>query len=169
MKIRFDVNNAEGRSALIRAGLGEALASLTRESQPNWGGFTAAQMVEHLLWGFEISTGRLTVAAATSEEWQQKARAFLHDRRPMPRGFENPLLRDGLPPLRFGSLPEAVTSLASEARLFLELSFSDPQSRRIHPVFGACSVEEWSRIHFKHCVHHFLQFSLVEVDEGIVS
>ena len=122
-------------------------------------------MVEHLLWGFELSTGGLTIAAATSEEWQQRARAILFDHRFLPRGFENPTLRGGLPPLRFDSLAEAVNAATSEARRFLNLSSTEPQSRRIHPVFGPCSAEEWSRIHFKHCVHHLLQFGLIEVDE----
>ena len=167
MRVRFDVNDGQGRHAFIHDDLGEALASLTPESRPNWGGLNAAQMVEHLLWAFEVSTGRLAVAAGTSEEWQQKARAFLRDNRPMPRGFENPLLRDGLPPLRFGSLDEARDALITEARRFLDLSASDPHARRVHPVFGVCSAEEWSRVHFKHGVHHLLQFGLVEIDEGI--
>jgi len=166
MKVRSDVNDAYGRSALIGTGLGEALRTLTPETQPRWGGFTPAQMVEHLLWAFEVSTGRVIVASSMPEEWQQKARAFLHDNRPMPRGFENPLLKDGLPPLRFRSLLEAVDALTREASRFLELAASEPHARRVHPIFGASSVEEWSRIHFKHGVHHLLQFGLIEVDEA---
>ena len=165
MKVRFDVNDAEARDELIGVGLGDAFQSLVPQAVPSWGGFSAAQMVEHLLWGFEVSTGRQAAAAATPEEWQRKARAFLHDHRPMPRGFENPLLKNGLPPLRFRSLLEATVAATREARRFLDLSSADPWSRHIHPVFGDCSMEEWSRIHFKHCVHHLLQFNLIEVEE----
>ena len=66
MKIRFDVNDAEGRNEFIGGSLCDALGSLATESQPRWGAFTAAQMVEHLLWGFELSTGRRVADAATS-------------------------------------------------------------------------------------------------------
>ena len=163
MKIRFDVNDALGRSTFIGRTLGDALASLSTESRPLWGGFTAAQMVEHLLWGFELSTGRRIAEAATSEEWQRKARAFLHDDRLMPRGFESPPLKDGVPPLLFSSIPEALSALTAETARFLEAAASEPASRRVHPVFGACSVEEWSRIHFKHGVHHLMQFGLIEL------
>ena len=164
MKVRFDVNDPAGRNAFIRAGLPEALKSLTPGTRPRWGALTAAHMVEHLLWGFELSTGRLVLEPATSEEWQRKARAFLHDHRETPHGFENPYLRDGLPPLRFGALTLAIDALTSEGQRFVELAAADTEVRRAHPVFGWCSMEEWSRIHFKHGVHHLLQFGLIEVE-----
>ena len=166
MKVRFDVNDSVLRAAFIDPGLAEALGSLSPERQPLWGSFTPAQMIEHLLWAFEVSTGRVVVTCSMSEEWLHKARGFLHDNRPMPRGFENPLLREGLPPLRFATIPEAVRALALEARRFVDLSSSHPASRHIHPVFGPAAPEEWSRMHFKHGVHHLLQFGLIEVEEA---
>lgn len=165
MRVRFDVNDAAVRDEFIGAGLGEALLSLLPETRPNWGALSAAHMVEHLLWGFEVSTGRQDATASTSDEWQQKARVFLHDHRLMPRGFENPLLKGGLPPLRYDTLAQAIEAVVREAHRFLDLAAADVDARRVHPVFGACSMEEWSRIHFKHAVHHLLQFNLIEVDE----
>lgn len=166
MNTRCDVNDDVLRAAFIDRGLAEGLGSLSPERKPRWGSFTAAQMIEHLLWAFEVSTGRVVVTCSVSEEWLHKARGFLHDNRPMPRGFENPWLREGPPPLRFATIPEAVEALALEARRFLDLSSSDPASRHIHPVFGPASPEEWSRMHFKHGVHHLLQFDLIEVEEA---
>jgi hypothetical protein len=167
MRILFDVNDAAVRSAFLGQGLAEALAPLAQDRKPQWGGFTAQQMVEHLLWAFEISTGRITVACPMPEDWQAKARGFLHSNRPTPQNFENPHLREGVPALRFDSIPPAVLALQAEARRFLELSESDPGTRYVHPVFGPATVEEWSRTQFKHCVHHFLQFDLIEVEEKV--
>jgi hypothetical protein len=166
MKLRVDVNDSSGRDALILSGLTDALKRLRPESPAAWGGMNAREMVEHLLWGFEVSTGRVQVGCDLPEERRAKAQSFLLDNRPMPRNFENPLLKQGLPPLRFEQLPAAIEALQAEARRFLDLSRSDPTSRRTHPVFGPCTVEAWSRVHFKHCVHHLLQFDLIEA-EGV--
>lgn len=167
MKVQFDVNDAAGRDHFIAELLGEALGRLAPDRKPEWGGFTAPQMVEHLVQAFEISTGRLKVACATPEDWRIKARRFLHDNRPMPHGFDSPLLRDGAPPLRFETIPHAIEALRNEARRFLDLSASDPDSSHMHPVFGECNASEWSRVHFKHGVHHLLQFGLIEVEEVV--
>lgn len=161
--IRFDIHDAAGRDRLLES-LGAALQPLTADRPPVFGTMNAQQMVEHLLWTFEISTGAATVTCPMPEEWQKRARSFLNDDRLTPRGFENPHLKEGLPRLRFADLEGAVAALESEARRFLDLHRADPQVRRVHPVFGPCTLDEWSRAHFKHCVHHLLQFGLIEME-----
>ena len=37
----------------------------------------------------------------------------------------------------------------------------------MHPIFGPISLEEWGRTHYKHGVHHLLQFGLLEVEAEI--
>jgi uncharacterized damage-inducible protein DinB len=164
MKIRFDVNDARGRSEFLTTQLCEALSALPPDRKPVWGGFSAAQMVEHLLSVFELSTGKTSSGTSLPEAFQVKARAFLQDNRPMPRGFESPLHKNGVPPLRFETIPEAIEALRVESKAFLELCASHPDSVRVHPAFGPCSPDEWSRMHFKHGVHHLVQFGLVEVE-----
>ncbi len=164
MKVRFDVNDVQGRTRFLTKTLCEALSALPPDRKPAWGGFTAAQMVEHLLSVFELSTGKTTSGSSLPEEFQVKARAFLRDNRPMPRGFESPLHKNGVPPLRFESIPMAVEALRLESKAFLELGAADPGPARVHPAFGPCTPDEWSRMHFKHGVHHLLQFGLLEVE-----
>ncbi len=164
MKVRFDVNDLEGRNRFLATTLCEALSALPPDGKPAWGGLSAAQMVEHLLSVFELSTGKATSGSSLPEEFQVKARAFLQDNRPMPRGFESPLHKNGVPPLRFESISSAVEALRLESKMFLELSATDPGSLRVHPAFGPCTPEEWSRMHFKHGVHHLLQFGLIEIE-----
>jgi len=163
MNLHFDVNDRSARESLLGESLGSLLEKADPDRKPVWGSMSLQQMVEHLLWTFEISTGRVSVPCPMPLEWQEKARPFLLDNRETPRGFENPLLKDGLPSLRFAKPSEAVFALRDEARRFLELSSSQPETRRVHPVFGALVPEEWSRTHFKHCAHHLLQFGLIEL------
>jgi len=164
MKIRFDVNDARVRNEFLTTALCDSLAALLPDRKPVWGGFSAAQMVEHLLAVFELSTGKTTSGSSLPEEFQVKARAFLKDNRPMPRGFESPLHKNGVPPLRFESIPMAVEALRIESRTFLEQGVADPLCVWVHPAFGPCSLEEWSRMHFKHGVHHLLQFGLIDIE-----
>jgi oxepin-CoA hydrolase/3-oxo-5,6-dehydrosuberyl-CoA semialdehyde dehydrogenase len=160
--IPFDVNNGEVRSAFFRHLLCDALAALRDGSQPRWGRMTAQQMVEHLAWTFEVSTGKAYVECSVPEARRGRMKAFLYDDRPMLREFMNPALVAGLPPLRTAGLAEARTALRVEVDRFLELCRATPDALHTHPVFGPIGTEEWARSHFKHGYHHLLQFDLVE-------
>lgn len=166
MKVRFDVNDVEARHEFLATTLVAALSKLPFDRKPEWGGLSAAQMVEHLLSVFELSTGKAASESALPEAFQVKARGFLQDNRPMPRGFESPLHRNGVPPLRYEAIPSAVEALRLESRAFLDLCASEPDSVLVHPAFGPCTRDEWSRIHFKHAIHHLLQFGLIEVESA---
>lgn len=160
--IRFDVNDAELREAFLRGLLMDALASLGDGSKSRWGRMTAQQMVEHLAWSFELSTGRAQVECPTPEAELERMKRFLYRNRPSPPDFMNPALVDGLPPLRHRSLDEARAALGAEMARFLEHARAEPDAVHTHPVFGPIRMEEWSRTHFKHAYHHLLQFGLVE-------
>ena len=162
-KIHFDVNDAGLRRSLLGETMAEALQALGPDEPARWGRMTAQQMVEHLLWAVEMSTGRMEIRCPVPEEQQARMRKFLYKNMPMPREFENPLLVGGLPALRYPGLPQAAAALADEARRFLESAEAAPPPR-VHPVFGAIGHEEWSRAHFKHACHHLMQFGLLEVE-----
>jgi hypothetical protein len=76
----------------------------------------------------------------------------------------NPLLKEGLPPLRFSSLGEAKKALMAEVDRFIIHSRDEPEAVHVHPIFGAIGMEEWSRTHFKHAAHHLAQFGLLELE-----
>ena len=160
--IPFDVNNRERRSRFFDPLLVEALVSLEEGARPRWGAMTAQQMVEHLQWGFEVSTGRVVLECTVPEARRARMKPFLFDDTPMMHDFRNPALAAGLPALRHPGLPEARAALATEVRRFLDYERSSPGAVHTHPVFGAITVEEWGRAHFKHAYHHLLQFDLIE-------
>jgi oxepin-CoA hydrolase/3-oxo-5,6-dehydrosuberyl-CoA semialdehyde dehydrogenase len=158
----FDVNDSQVRAAFFRDQLGQALAALEENSPPRWGAMTAQQMVEHLQWGFELSTGRATVECTVPEARRERFKAFLRDNTPMMHEFRNPALAAGLPPPRHPSLADARQALAESVSRFLDEERSAPGAVYTHPVFGPITVEEWGRAHFKHAYHHLLQFDLIE-------
>ena len=164
MKVRFDVNDATNRDLFLEAILPQALAGLTSDRRALWGQMTAQQMVEHLLWTFDISVGDAVSPCPVPEEKRRTLRVFLFDNRPTPRGFESPVLKAGLPPLRFGSIEEAIMELRRQVAAFLSQDAAARSVERIHPLFGPLDGEGWSRNHFKHGVHHLQQFDLIEVE-----
>ena len=157
----FDVNDAALREAFLREGLSAALAALTPEARPRWGAMAAQQMVEHLAWTFEVSTGRVRVACPFPPAKQQRYKAFLYDNTPTPHGVANPEHAGGLPPLRYPSLLEARAAVQQEVARFFEQQARDPGALFTHPLFGDVASEEWSRTHYKHAHHHLLQFDLI--------
>jgi oxepin-CoA hydrolase/3-oxo-5,6-dehydrosuberyl-CoA semialdehyde dehydrogenase len=167
MPIAVSVDHPQTRERYLRHMLRECLDALRDDAVPRWGGMSAQQMVEHLLWSFEASTGKVVLTCPFPAEKLELLRPFLYDDRPARPGFRNPLLEAGLPPLRFPGLEASTSALAGEADVFLKAWRSTPRLSRTHPVFGELTLDEWSRAHVKHCVHHFEQFGVVP--EGIVA
>jgi hypothetical protein len=56
LKIRFDVDDFSLRDTFLRTFFFGALDGLRPETPALWGHMTAQQMVEHLMWTFEVST-----------------------------------------------------------------------------------------------------------------
>lgn len=159
--ILFEVNDPDLRERFFRHLLFDALSGLRENIPPTWGKMTARQMVEHLVWAAEISTGRVQAECFFPEEQRERLKAFLHDNRPTPHEFQNPALAAGLLPLRYSGLAAATAALRAEMDRFLREAVATPSTARMHPVFGPIGSEAWARSHFKHCYHHLLQFGLI--------
>jgi oxepin-CoA hydrolase/3-oxo-5,6-dehydrosuberyl-CoA semialdehyde dehydrogenase len=162
--IRFDVNDKDLRQVFLREVLPQAIERLERDMHPGWGRMSAQQMVEHLVWAFDLSTGDRQAECTLAEDQRERIKAFLYDNRPSPRDFMNPALTAGLPPLQHAGLPEARAALHSAIGRFLDPS-RPAGVRHTHPLFGPMDREEWSRTHFKHAWHHLSQFALIAVTE----
>jgi hypothetical protein len=119
------------------------------------------EMIEHLIWAFELSTGQARTECLVPEAEVPPTKKFLYDNRPTPHEFMNPALAAGLPPLRYGSLREAARALARELERFINGPRSGEQLYT-HPILGPIGYDEWHRTHYKHTYHHLLQFGLIE-------
>jgi oxepin-CoA hydrolase/3-oxo-5,6-dehydrosuberyl-CoA semialdehyde dehydrogenase len=164
IKLRYDVDDSALRDSFLRAVFFGALDPLRPDHRPRWGRMTAQQMVEHLVWAFELSTGRAQVECSIPDDQLPRMKRFLYHNRPSPPEFMNPALRDGLPALRFPGIPDAAAALQVEVDRFLHHARTSPTAIHTHPVFGPIGIEDWSRTHFKHCAHHLQQFGLLEVE-----
>ena len=112
MKVVFDVNDFSLRDTFLRTFFFGALDALTPDLRPRWGLMTAQQMVEHLVWTFEVSTGRAEVECPTPEDQIEHLKKFLYRNRPTPQEFMNPALTEGLPALRYPDLRQARTAFS---------------------------------------------------------
>jgi hypothetical protein len=157
----WSVDDATARDLFLRHTVSTLLEPLLPETLPRWGGMRPQDMVEHLVWAFELSTGKARVDCQMPEPQIARARAFLASDRPMPREFKNPTLVGGLPPLRYASLREAKLALGREIQSFLEQS-AEPARIYMHPVFGEIGLPDWQRMHYKHAYHHLQQFGLID-------
>jgi oxepin-CoA hydrolase/3-oxo-5,6-dehydrosuberyl-CoA semialdehyde dehydrogenase len=164
-RLRVDVNDVGAREAFLYQGVNDALVALDAGAPAQWGHMTAQQMVEHLSWSYEVSTGRRVVRCPIPEAKREAWKQFLFDNRPMMREFRNPALVDGLPALRHEGLAAAIAAARADADAFRRHAASAaPDARHLHPVFGPLSAEEWARAHYKHFIHHLQQFGLVTAD-----
>jgi hypothetical protein len=159
--IPFTPQDHEARDAFLRRSVQAALQNLNEDTTPQWGAMTARQMVEHLIWAFDISTGDIETGCLVPEERRRAIRPFIFSDAQNRRNVAHPSLLGGLPPLRFDDLPSAITALQRSIASFLALRYGDPTIQRVHPMLGAMNLEEWSRIHYKHCYHHLMQFGLI--------
>lgn len=159
--VAFDVNREDLRDRFLRVVAMDAVTGLRPRSRPAWGRMSAQQMVEHLTWVFDISTGTAQVACFVLEGQQERLKAFLYDNQLSPRELMNPALASGLPALKSPTLSAAVAELDSARRRFIEPDESARGVAFTHPLLGPLVHEEWSRFHFKHVFHHLAQFRLI--------
>lgn len=160
---RFDVDDADLRESFLRNDVPQAIERLTDASTARWGRMQAQEMVEHLTWAFELSTGLAQATCSVPASELPRMRQFLYSNRPTPREFMNPALVDGLPPVRHETLGEAKAALKVALTRFLDDSRSD-ERLHVHPVLGPIGREEWHRTHYKHTHHHLQQFGLIELE-----
>jgi hypothetical protein len=162
LRLLFNVNDENLRKDFLRTQVAAAVGELSQSSRAQWGNMTAQQMVEHLVWALEISSGLLEVKCNLHPKLVARMKGFLFDNTPTSHEFMNPELKKGLPPNRFSTISQACHELRRQIELFIGESESEWAKLRTHPVFGQLNHGEWERTHYKHFYHHLLQFDLIE-------
>lgn len=141
-----------------------AFAKLTEDSKPQWGIMTPQHMVEHLEESYKIAMGDVhKFDVVTPEEKLEKVQATLYNYKPMPRGFNHPLMKENeLMHLKHDSLDDAKKALLETRQKYLDYYKKNPDATHANAVFGELNRYEWYLLERKHVAHHFNQFSLLE-------
>ncbi len=147
----------------LKTGYKELLVKLSKDTVPAWGVMDAQQMIEHLALALKVSNGLLDLPLSSEESRAEKLkRISLMSERPLPQGFQNPLLPLTPLPYETEDLDQAYAFLDHQLSLFFEHFSSMPEGyTRMHNMFGLLNYEEWLWFHYKHFQHHFTQFGLV--------
>lgn len=161
IEISYNVNDPNLRVEFLTKILPQAIRSLEKTTEAEWGEMTAQHMVEHLMWAFRMSTDKMEVECKTPPEKLDRMQAFLNMNRPMPKGYVNPVTGKQLPNQYFQNLERAKKALAEEVEHYLLYYKNNPKATHTNPTFGELDAEGWQKFHFKHCFHHLSQFGLI--------
>ncbi|MEM9327464.1 MAG: aldehyde dehydrogenase family protein, partial [Bacteroidota bacterium] len=138
------------------------LAKLKEDTQPEWGLMTAQHMVEHLEYFIRLAMSQEPLEVITPEKHMEKVQDSLWNYKPMPRGFDHPLLRKGeTEDLKCDDLEAAKQALLASWEAFQAFSREHPSVKTTHSVFGSLDWEQWELLNRKHFDHHFRQFGLI--------
>ncbi len=139
------------------------LERLTTESKPSWGIMTPQHLVEHLIFLFDVSMGKIEIPIITPEEKLARYQESLYNHRPMPKFFKFPgIPGDSNTPLKYENLDEAKASLLNSYEAYEQYYKDQPDAINSHPVFGDLDKTLWDLLHRKHFHHHFEQFGLLD-------
>jgi oxepin-CoA hydrolase/3-oxo-5,6-dehydrosuberyl-CoA semialdehyde dehydrogenase len=159
--IPFDVNDENLRKKFFDRLFTDCVEGLAENTPPLWGKMTPQHMIEHLIWSFEGCTGIIEFPCRTPDNLFERAKRFLHNNNATPHEYKNPLIGEGLLPLRFSRFTDAKEALHKVIGCFADHFRERPGAIHTHPVFGPLGADEWHRSQFKHCYHHLLQFGLI--------
>jgi oxepin-CoA hydrolase/3-oxo-5,6-dehydrosuberyl-CoA semialdehyde dehydrogenase len=148
ININFDVNDLKLRTGFFNFILPQAMKNLDTSTASKWGKMTPQEMIEHLIWSFELAAGKIEAVCNYSVEIQNKFKAFIYNNQPTPE-------------LCCKDLKEAEKELNKGINEFLEHYSVNPAIKYTHPIFGPLNMDEWHRTNYKHCIHHLLQFDLI--------
>lgn len=140
----------------------ELLAKLKLDQKPGWGILTPQHMVEHLSSLFLFTIEKIPAKTFYSEEKLARNYKYLvTDRNPMARNIKHKAM-PSMPPLRFGSIEEAIAKLQKMVAAFYAYFDANPEKKTMHPACGLLSFEEWEYMHYTHAAHHLIQFNLLD-------
>ena len=129
---------------------------LTPGTPARWGRMDAPRMQAHVADQLRLALGELDVGRPTRVDPVTRAlRRPIIDFLPWPRGVRGPLDARGTPPEEW-SVDR--TRLAELMQRFTARPLDSPWAR--HPMFGALTGRDWSRLAWRHLDHHLTQFGV---------
>ncbi len=158
----FNFNDKAEQNDFFERQVFDLLEVVSEKTKPVWGLMTSQHMVEHLMSALLMSQKEFEIPAAIPKEKQAKARAFLLSDQPLTKSLPTPGKNIELKPLLFDNMNVAKHELIKTIKSTLVYFETNPTAEVIHPYGGSFGFAEWMVFHYKHFVHHFKQFGLIE-------
>ncbi len=144
------------------------LQQLIPEANGVWGLMNPHQMVEHMMYSFQLANGKLKVESLLSaEESIPKLQAWLLSSKPMKENINNPLISNTPPDPIFEKYSQSLDALYQEIRDMYNLFEKDSELKILNPFYGDLDCNHYTNLLYKHALHHLRQFGvIVEYIEG---
>lgn len=126
-----------------------------------WGVLSPQGMIEHMSDSVGYAYGRLKYSKlVTPPEHLEAYRNFILSEKPFRENTKNALMSETPPPLRLGSMTEAIEELRKEIKAFFDFYAANPEHQELNAFFGELNHREQVHLLHKHAWHHLKQFNL---------
>ena len=143
------VFDADARAALL-----SRVRQLRPESERQWGGMTAAQVLAHLADAVKMAFGELPVAMKKSPLRFTPLKQLIIYVVPFPKGAPT------APELLGRSAADFEGEIASLTAMLDRCGDAAQAFAAEHPAFGRLSRRDWGVLIYKHTDHHLRQFGV---------
>jgi oxepin-CoA hydrolase/3-oxo-5,6-dehydrosuberyl-CoA semialdehyde dehydrogenase len=133
--------------------------SLSQPASANWGKMNFNQMLEHLIDACKNASGDIVFDTFhTPEERLPAMQAFLMTDKLFKPETKNSMMGEEPAPVNNENTNELFDELQSQLNRFYERFKQDENLVVRNPIFGDLNEELWTRLLYKHCIHHLNQF-----------
>lgn len=133
--------------------------SLSQPTNANWGKMNFNQMLEHLIEACKNASGDIVFDTFhTPEERLPAMQAFLMTDKLFKPETKNAMMGEEPAPVNNDDASALLDELQSQINRFYERFQQDENLVVRNPIFGDLNEELWTRLLYKHCIHHLHQF-----------
>lgn len=141
----------------------EKLRMLNPFEKPRWGKMNPAQMVDHMIYSFQLANGKIKVdQLITKEDHIPKMQEWLIGPKSMKENFVNPLIPLDPPEPFNEDFEESISALQNEIEDMLDFFAKRPGIKLLNPFFGELDYNLYVNLLYKHALHHLRQFGIEE-------
>ena len=131
-----------------------------------WGKMNLHQVIEHMADSFKQANGKDLKDCVNAPEIVEKMQAFLMSDKPFRENTPNAQMPEDPLPVRFDDINDSLGELQVEINDFFDVFDQDKHTLITNAFFGDLDFEKWTRLLYKHAVHHLRQFGAVASAAG---
>jgi oxepin-CoA hydrolase/3-oxo-5,6-dehydrosuberyl-CoA semialdehyde dehydrogenase len=133
--------------------------SLSQPANANWGKMNFNQMLEHLIDACKNASGDIVFDTFhTPEERLPAMQAFLMTDKLFKPETKNAMMSEEPAPVKNDDANALLDELQSQLNRVYERFQQNENLVVRNPIFGDLNEELWTRLLYKHCIHHLHQF-----------